>query len=607
MSTTMTASPVEQAGRPAREGAVPPKARSRRAGRRLATGAVTIVLLAALVGGFLTVRRWARASERSTGATLFHIVPRDFSVVLKEKGELRAAKSTDVICEVEGRSTIISLIPEGSIVREGELLVELASNEIENRIRTEELKEANAISAFEAARSELDIQRDQNASDIRKAELQIELKNLELEKYRLGDWDQKSKDAQIAIDQAKISLDRRKQDFEAAKELYERKFITLTEYQESEFNYQKAIWDLEKAEKAKEVLENYTHVADLRLRESDLAEAIKEAERTRKNAEAEEAKKVHNLEGRQKELALTQDELAKLRRQKEKCRIFAPTQGLVVYYSPASRGRWMMDNEQIKEGGEVRERQVLMQLPDTSSMIVTLRIHEAKTDKLNLGQPVRITVEGIPGKVFTGKVTKIAAVADSQSGWLNPDLKEYETVVTLDPTDEPLKPGVTAHAEILVENVEDKLAVPVQTVFTKAGRRYVFRVTKGNEVEPVPVRVGAIGTEWAEIVEGIAEEDRILQAIGDDHRRLIPDAPTGPGRREGMRATGATRAAPVPSPGTGSENAPRRRGSGGPAASGNNAPLAREGAAVPLAPSAGQPAAGTVNKPAEAPSASGTR
>ena len=35
-------------------------------------------------------------------------------------------------------------------------------------------------------------------------------------------------------------------------------------------------------------------------------------------------------------------------------------------------------------------------------------------------------------EVLTGSVTKIAAVADTQNRWLNPDLKEYETEITLD-------------------------------------------------------------------------------------------------------------------------------------------------------------------------------
>ena len=130
---------------------------------------------------------WTQSAKLLAGVNKFTVAPRSFNVVLKEKGELKAAKSTDINCEVEGRSTIITLIPEGTAVKEGDLLVELASDQIEDRIRQEELKEANAITAFESAQTELEIQRDRNESDIRKAELDIELKRLELEKYQKGD------------------------------------------------------------------------------------------------------------------------------------------------------------------------------------------------------------------------------------------------------------------------------------------------------------------------------------------------------------------------------------------------------------------------------------
>ncbi len=490
----------------------------------------------------------------SGGATTAVVEARTFNVVLKEKGELKAAKSTDIKSEVEGRSTIISLIPEGTPVQQGDLLVVLASDQIENRIREEELKESNAITAFEAAKAELDIQRDKNASDIRKAQLQIELKRLELDKYEKGDWEQRLKDAQIAIDQAEISLDRREQDFKASKELYAKNYTTQTEYEEAEFNFKKAGWELEKAKMALDVLNRYTHVADLKQRQSDVEEAIKEADRVGKNASAEEIKKLRNVEGKEKELALIQDQLAKLRTQKEKCRIVAPTQGFVVYYQGGG-GRWGMSNDQqIKEGAEVFERQVLLQLPDTSSMMVVVRVHEAKTDKLRTDQPVAVSIEGLPGRTFSGHVRKIAALADSQSGWLNPDLKEYETEILLDPTDVPLKPGVTAHAEILVESVQDRLAVPVQAIYAKAGKRYLFASDSG-EVRPVVVDVGAIGAEWAEITSGVESGRRVLLAFGDEYRRLIPDAgPTGEsneaqgrrgtpgGRRPGGRGDSADRA-----------------------------------------------------------------
>ena len=184
----------------------------------------------------------------------------------------------------------------------------------------------------------------------------------------------------------------------------------------------------------------------------------------------------------------------------------------------------MSSDTQIREGATVHERQIIMTLPDTTEMLVMVRVHEAKTDKLKLGQRASIRIEGIPNQEFLGTVTKIAVVADTQNRWLNPDLKEYETEITLDHTETPLKPGVTAHAEILVQTVTDILAVPVQAVYSKTGRRYLFDVST-DSVQPLEIELGAIGSEWAEITKGAVAGKRILLAFSDEHKRLIPDSP----------------------------------------------------------------------------------
>jgi len=527
--TTLSSTVAKTSAMPSARSAAKPKSQL----RSLVGGAV---LLAVVSGAIWAAWSWLGSGGPGGAINEFVVAPQSFNVVLKEKGELKAAKSKDIKCEVEGKSTIIFLIDEGTAVKEGELLVELASNEIDDRIQKEELTESNATTAFEAAKAELDIQRDKNASDIRKGELQIELKKLELEKYEKGDWAQKLKDADIAIQQATIQLQRREQDYNASKELVAKKFITQTEFDEDEFNFKKAQWDLEKANKAMDVLKTYTHVADLRQKESDFEEAVKELERIKKNAEAEETKRLRAVEGKEKELALTRDQLAKLRTQKEKCKILAPTQGFVVYYSGGG-GRWMMSSEgQIKQGAIVYEQQILMQLPDTSTMTAAIRVHEAKTDKIRLGQSVTVTVEGMPGQEFAGKVTKIAVLADSQNSWLNPDLKEYETEVTLDATDATLKPGVTAHVEILVENVEQKLAVPVQAIYTKGPQRYVFRDALTG-ASYTPIELGAIGTEWAEVRSGLETGDKVRLAFNDEDKRAIPD-PTHDGAGDPMHAGG---------------------------------------------------------------------
>ncbi len=512
---------------------------------RIWRGAVLLLLMVGVLGsGSWAMTHWTRRANLRATVDKFSVELRTFSVVLKEKGELKAAKSTDIISEIEGRTRIISLIAEGTPVKEGDLLIVLASDQIDEKIRQEELKEANAITAFESSRTELEIQRDKNLSDIRKAELEIELAQLGLERYEKGDWEQQLKDAQIAIDQARIALQRRTQDYSASKQLKEKSYITETEFKEDEFNYQKAEWDLEKAEKALVVLNTYTHTVELRKREADRDEAVKEAARVRKNAAAEEKKKERALEGAEKELSIIVDQLAKLRSQKEKCRISAPTQGFVVYYSGGGGGfRMMSSDSQIREGAEVFERQILMQLPDTAKMTAVVRIHEAKTDKLRMDQSVALDVEGVPGKRFTGKVTKIAALADTQNRWLNPDLKEYETEIALDPTDIPLKPGTTAHCEIFVETVENRLAVPVQSVFSKGGKRFVFK-DDSKGVSPHEVKLGAVGMEYVEVTQGITANERILLAPSDEHKRLLPEA--GPGERGGPGRMGGPRSAERP-------------------------------------------------------------
>ena len=274
MPTTMSSPPTRSGT--ARDDGDASAGRTPRKLRRSPVLIIVIVLLVGTIGGAAWVTaNWSRATLATASLGRFSVAPHSFQVVLREKGELKASKSTDIKCEVEGRSTIISLVDEGTTVHEGDLLVELASDQIEDRIRQEELKEANAITAFEAAKTELEIQQDRNASDIRKAELEIELKRLELEKYEKGDWGQMLKDAEIAIEEAEITLERREQDYAAAKELRARQFITQTEYEEDEFAYQKATWEVDKAKRRKAVLEQYTHVAELRRKESDLEEAIK--------------------------------------------------------------------------------------------------------------------------------------------------------------------------------------------------------------------------------------------------------------------------------------------------------------------------------------------
>jgi len=488
-------------------------------GRKLLAACAVVAFLATVsyVWGIPFLRgRFATGAENPE---IFTVTRRSFPVLVQSKGELKAKITTDVKSRVEGRATIIWVIDEGVSVKEGDLLVRLASDEIEEKILREEASEASAIAALEAAEKDLEILIDQNKSDIRKAELKVELAEIDRKKYLEGDAKKAFMDAELELERAEQMFERAKLDFEAAEKLHEQKYKTKSEWLQAKFDLEESQRGLEKGRLSLHILQTYTHPKELRKLDSDLDEARKDLERVRKSALAKEAQKVADVEAKRANLINIQTNLKKFREQKGFTEIIAPTPGLVVY---ETGHRW--DPRKIAEGSEVYERQTIVTLPDPSVMNVIVRIHEAKTSMIEEGQRANVEIEGLPNKFFAGTVTKIAPLADSRNTWLNPELKEYETEITLEHSDPSFKPGMTARVEIVVSELDDVLCVPLQAVFSKGGRHYIF-APGGSDGTPVEVSVGQSSTEYVEIVSGVAERDRVLLAVGDDATRFLPELP----------------------------------------------------------------------------------
>ncbi|MCH7526765.1 MAG: efflux RND transporter periplasmic adaptor subunit [Planctomycetes bacterium] len=519
MTTTMTPPPTADSALPQTPAPAPAALRPPGATRRGtwwagAAGVVGVVLF----GGWYLSTSLGR-TVGTEGDQSFEVSRRSFAVTELSKGELKAAKTIDIKSKVEGRATILWLIEEGLEVAEGDLLVRLASEKIDERILQKESAEASGIAALEASEKEHEILVDQNVSDIRKAELKLLLAEIDLEKYRKGDSVKAFNDAQLEIDRAKQQHKSAQLAYEAAVKLKARGFITQRQLLEDEFRLEETKRAIEKATLSLRVLNDYTHPRDLKQKESDVTEARKELERSKKGAVAREAKSKADVEAKRANLLHVQNELRKHREQKEYTEIKAPSPGLVVYHSGHR-----YNPQRIAEGAEVYQGQTIVSLPDPSVMVVIVRIHEAKANRIKLEQKVTIELDGLPGMVFTGKVSKIAPLADSRNSWLNPDLKQYETEITLDEVDENLKPGMTARVEIMVDQVNDAVAVPLQSVFAKGGRHFVF-MSEGREVKPVEVTVGKSSSEYVEIVEGLEQGDEVLLSVSQDARRLLPEPP----------------------------------------------------------------------------------
>ena len=496
-----------------------------KARRKLIIGAGAIVLI---IAAFALLSGTSNPGDE-LDVTTFKVRPISFPVVLKEKGEIKAKTSVDVRCEVDGQSTILWLIPEGTIVKEGDLLAELESQDIDDRIRQKEIEVADLTASVEKSQIDYEIQVDENKSNIRKAELKLRLAELELEKYQEGEYPKQRREAELAIKVANERKRRAEDDVKSSEKLYEQQYITRSALEDDKFSLYTATIEVEKANLNLEILEKYTHPAALPQKESNVTEADKELARTRKQAQGRAASAQAKLESQQAKLEIRRKQLGDRLEQRENCKIHAPASGMVVY---ATTGYWQ--SESISEGGKVRNMQTIIQLPDTSVMQVVVKVHEAKISKLKLGQRAAVTVEGMPDRSFVGTVTKIAPLAASQHRWLNPDIKEFETEITLDDANPPIKPNATAEAEIVIDYLENVLAVPIQSIYGFGGENYVF-VKKGRSVEPVKVKLGISSTEYAQILDGPKQGQEVMMTISDEMKQMLAGTEENNKRQNGLK------------------------------------------------------------------------
>jgi len=454
----------------------------------------------ALVGPF------GGATKATDGAT-FTVQEGPLTISVTEAGTIQNREQVIIKSEVEGRNAILTLAPEGKDVKPGDLLVELDSSRLEEQKESQQISVINAEAAWVRAREDLAVTMSQNQSDIAQAELDLEFANVDQRKYLEGEYPQEIQAAEAEITIAREKVQRAKEKLTWSKRLHEQRYLSLMELQADELALKTAELDLELALGKKKLLVEFTHEKMVKEYASNVDQAKMALDRVKRKASADLVQAEAQLKAKKQEYDRQQARLRKIENQIAKCRVVAPVAGMVVYASTGSG--WRSRDEPLEEGTEVRERQEIIHLPTANSKMADVKIHESNLDKVRVGLPVRVTVDAIPGKTFLGKVAKIALLPDSQSVWLNPDLKVYNSEIHLDDGGGVLRPGMSCRAEILVEHYDSAVFIPVQSVVRVAGRPTVY-VREGTRVEPRVVEIGLDNNRMVRILDGLEPGEEVL-------------------------------------------------------------------------------------------------
>ncbi len=180
-------------------------------------------------------------------------------------------------------------------------------------------------------------------------------------------------------------------------------------------------------------------------------------------------------------------------------RIYAPIDGIVSDVT-AQEGETVVTGLQVAN---------LVTVLDPTSLEMWIYVDETDIGRVRLGQQVEYYVDTFPDKLFKGKIEKI---------YPQPVVKDnivyYLVIVNVIKDDTRfLKPEMTTHVKIIIEEKSDILIAPNAAIKFEGGKQVAYKVIGPDKVDKVEVKIGIRGEENTEIISGLQEGDTVATKL----------------------------------------------------------------------------------------------
>ncbi len=190
------------------------------------------------------------------------------------------------------------------------------------------------------------------------------------------------------------------------------------------------------------------------------------------------------------QLANARSMLANAQKQLSKATVRAPFDGIVSIRS-------------VSAGDVVQAGGLMYTVVNPTTMRLEASVPANQLSSVHVGAPVDFTVNGYPGRQFTGRITRINPVAD-------PATRQVRIIASLPNANGVLVGGLFADGHVASE-VRTAPVVPIAAVDERGLRPYVMRI-KNGVVQKTEIELGIrdAATETAEVRNGLVAGDTIL-------------------------------------------------------------------------------------------------
>jgi HlyD family secretion protein len=155
----------------------------------------------------------------------------------------------------------------------------------------------------------------------------------------------------------------------------------------------------------------------------------------------------------------------------------------------------------VKQGGFVAAGELLAQVADLRTVLVRAFVDEPDVGKLALGDPIEVTWDAVPDRVWKARVTAIPSTVR-----LRGSRNVGETTCIVDNKDLKLLPNVNVGVTIVAATHDNVLVVPRETVRMDDSSPYVLQVV-GHELKRRDVETSLTNLTQVEVAGGLSEHD----------------------------------------------------------------------------------------------------
>jgi multidrug efflux pump subunit AcrA (membrane-fusion protein) len=438
------------------------------------------MLIAICIAFAMAVVGWRLFKRGGSGDSADYVTttawkgPYEFTLI--EPGTIDSASSVAIRSEVRvrgGMTQILEVVPEGAFVEAGQTVVELDSSSLREDENLQRIVIANRMSQLATAENTL------AAAKIAKSE------------YLEGLYATQEQTLAQTVFTAKRAKDTAEAALESAKALYADGIYTALQVESAHSSLESTINNFDAAETALSALRNLTKRKELTLLEANIA-----------SAQAEVQAQLRSLRVEQERLKFVQQQIAN-------CTIKAPAAGQAVYANETESYRGSSQSQfVVAPGAMVRERQVILYLPDPRDMQVKATINEARVTAIRPGMSVTVRVPALRNALLAGEVKKVNQFAEPPSN-SSDNIRRYATLIKIKSPPADLRVGMNAEARIHIEQQDNVIQVPVQALAEANGHYYAL-VHDDDHYETREVSIASTNDQVATIDSGLAEGDEVL-------------------------------------------------------------------------------------------------